>query len=103
VKSHRPDIIAAELLFQKLQYVCYAQEGTKDEFFKQLPEILNSLVAERETRAVLESFKELLNGDWEFRFTFNYLFREAGYDNEYPFNELAEKTDDFMKNLQECR
>jgi hypothetical protein len=70
-------------------------------FLKQLPGILNSLTAEREIRAVLESFKELLNGDWEFRFTFNYLFREAGYDNEYPFNELIEKTDEFMKTLQE--
>ncbi len=66
----------------------------KEHFLKIFNAILRTL-AENHTPAVTESFIELLKKDWEFRFTFNYLFKESIYDIELPFKELIEKAETF--------
>ncbi len=67
------------------------KQGDKEQFFESVTQILDKLVLGRDSRSVMESFTEILNRDWEFRFTFNYLFGEEVYDDEYPFKELMEK------------
>ncbi len=94
-ETYRPDIIAVELLFQKLQHIHYKQHGSKAQFFQNLDEVINTLLSGRDSQSVLEGFIEILDEDWEFRFTFNYFFREDVYDNEYPFNELMQKVTNF--------
>ncbi len=99
--SNRPDIIAVELLFQQIQYLFYKQKCVdKEQLFEHLADIIKTLISERDSRAVVDSFIECLNNDWEFRFTFNYLLREDIYNDEYPFNELMEKINNFRKELQ---
>jgi len=98
-KTHGPDIIAVELLFQKLQFIYYKEKGNKEDFFKVLPDILNILVSGRDAIIIMENFIQLLNQDWEFRFTFNYLFRERSYDDR-PFNEFMEKVINFLEFLK---
>jgi hypothetical protein len=97
--SPNPDILAVELLFQKLQMLVYKQQGGKEQFLNNLPEILNLLVSGRSPREreILDAFTERLNDDWEFRFLFNYLLREGIYDNERPFQELMEKIKGFTQ------
>jgi len=96
-KSQRTDIIAVELLFQKFQYICYKKNGNKEDFFEVLPDIFNIPVSERDSISVMENFMRLLERDWEFRFTFNYLFCERGnYDNNRPFNELFKKISKYV-------
>ncbi len=97
--SHRPDIITVELLFLKLQYVYHKQHDGEEQFFECLPEILALYVSGRDMLAAMEGLKELLNNDWEFRFTFNYLLRKDIYDDQYPFNELMAKITNFMKKV----
>lgn len=102
--SYRPDILAAELLFQKLHYFIYkeqnGQRGGKEEFFKNIPEaILNELVAEREDQTILiNSFKGNIHQDIELRFLLNYLLcdEKDGYDDTL-FEKLIEKVTMFEK------
>jgi len=96
-KSRRPDIIAVELLFQKFQYIYYEKNGNKKDFFQVLPDIFNIPVSEKHSVSVIENFMQLIERDWEFRFTFNYLFRESGgYDNNRPFNELLKEISKYV-------
>ncbi|MCP4107088.1 MAG: ATP-binding protein [Desulfobacteraceae bacterium] len=99
-KCHRPENIAVELLFQKMQYFYYKKQSDKEQFIESIPQILDKLALGRDSRSVMESFTELLNRDWEFRFTFNYLLGEEIYD-EYPFKELMENISGFIHELQE--
>jgi nucleoside-triphosphatase THEP1 len=98
-KDHRPDIIAIELLFQKMLYIHYKQSG-KEEFFESLDEVLKLLVKERDTKSIMESFIELLKNDWEFHFTFNYMFRGGVYNDEILSHELMGKVEDSKETLQ---
>ena len=97
--THRPEMLALELLLQQLYVLAYADKSAKEEFFHALPEVLHTLVFKRDARAVMECFYELLQADWEFRFTFNYLLREDVYDDASPFNQLLEHITNFMETL----
>ena len=99
LKTHRPDVVAVEFLFQKLQYVCFRQDRGETEFFQGLTKMLDSLATGRDTLPVMESFTDLLSEDWEFRFYFNYLLREGRYD-ESPFKILEKKISYAIKELQ---
>ncbi|MCP4350180.1 MAG: ATP-binding protein [Desulfobacterales bacterium] len=105
LSASRPDIIAAELLFQKLQYVCHIKSGGKEEFFNSLTEVLKTLISGRESREVTEALTEQLNKDWEFRFTFNYLLKKDSYNHDYPFDELMDKIESFRQDVsvKECK
>jgi len=98
-KSWRPDIIAVELLFQKLLYISYEEKGSKEDFLNTVTDILNILVSGRDSMIVMD-FIQLLEEDWEFQFTLNYLFREGNYKDNYPFNELKKKVIDFSEKLK---
>jgi hypothetical protein len=91
----RPDIMAIELLFQKLQYFSYTQNGGKEAYFESVPGILNQLVQGRDARELLQNCHALLKEDWELRFAVNYLLRENVYNHEVPYNELIHKVATF--------
>jgi hypothetical protein len=93
---NRPDILAVELLFQKLQFVHYDHLGDKDEILNAVPEVLEKLVNGRDPREMIRSCIDLLKDDWEFSFLFNYLMRDGVYDNESPYNELIECVGEFL-------
>ncbi len=99
--SHRPDIIAVELLFQKLLYLFYTQKGVKKLFFAELSDVLSLLVSGRDFRANIESLIESLNSDWEFQFTCNYLLCDRMYSDESVFEELIEKIRNFESPAKE--
>jgi hypothetical protein len=100
--SPNPATLAVELLFQKLQVFSYTQQGGKEQFLEELPEILNILVSGRSPRErqIMDAFTGRLTDDWEFRFMFNYLLREGIYDHEHPFQEFMKKVTGFMQPLQ---
>jgi hypothetical protein len=98
-ETHRRDIIAVELLFQKMQYIAYKENANKELFFRQVDVVLNDLVLLSE-HAIVDGFKQLLNIDWEFRFNFNYLFRNNTYEDDHPFGELIERVTMFSEKLR---
>jgi hypothetical protein len=98
-KAIRPEIIAVELLFQKLQYFCNKESCGKEQILGSLTEILEQLVSERDSSTIMQIFLDLLERDWEFRFNFNYLLRDRVYDHEYPYNELIQQIDTFKRGL----
>ena len=96
IGSNRPDILAIELLFQKLQLVHYKQLGGKKEILDTVPGIMKQLMDGRDNREMVRSCVDLLKNDWEFRFTFNYLLQDGIYSNETPYNELIENVRTFL-------
>jgi hypothetical protein len=99
LKAIRPDIIAVELLFQKLQYFCNQGSCDKEQVFESLTKILEQLVSERDASGITQVFVDLLEKDWEFRFNFNYLLRDGIYDHDYPYNELLQQINTFQQSL----
>jgi hypothetical protein len=99
-ESYGRDIIAIELLFQKMQYICYKESGTKQQFFNSLDDVFFTLKQGRDSDTVVRAFIQKLNQDWEFHFTLNYIFREGSYDDKKPFNALMKKINDFFHELK---
>lgn len=84
----RPDIIAVELLFQKVQHIYYQQSGDKERIFKYIPELLKCLVTGRDAIGLFQSFLSVVKEDWELKFDFNYFMRDGIYIHEGPYREL---------------
>ncbi len=95
---NRPDILAIELLFQRLQYFIYAHQGDKKQFLDSISKTLDLLIQNREANALLDSFQNLIRDDWEFQFTFNYLFREKTY-NDHLYDELKTQISTYKNKL----
>ncbi len=93
---NRPDILAVELLFQKLQYIHYKQQGGKEELLNAVPGVMEKLTRGRDSREMVRNCLELLKKDWEFLFSFNYLLRNGIYDNESPYDELLKSVAEFL-------
>jgi hypothetical protein len=100
LKTYKSELVAIEILYQKLQLLVYKGYDDKDQFFESLAETLHALVSEQDSWAVMDSFIEYLSDDWEFRFTLNYLLRKEIYSDEYPFKELMERIEDFKQSLR---
>jgi len=100
LKTHRADLIALELSFQKLQDIYYVQQGTDSDFFKTLPEIFDMLVKDREAIAKMKTFRDNINRDWEFQFCLNYFFRKDTYNDE-PFRKMIKQIDHYINQLKE--
>ena len=90
---YRPDILALELLFQKLQLLHCEQNLNKEQFFKELDNTLHLLTDGRQEagKDIVNGLIDLLEHDWEFQFTLNYYLREESYNDEYPFREFILK------------
>lgn len=88
--SYRPDILIVELLHQQLQILVWESKGTPEQFFEQVKATFEKLQSKQNANVIAESVKELLTNDEEFRFMFNYLFRDPNYIEE-PFNELMKQ------------
>lgn len=97
-EAFRPDIIACELLFQKVQYFFYKEKGDEKKFVQSLTKIFEHLKTGNQAKDKLESLKEILNSDWEFRFNFNYLLNKRKYNDVTPFNQLIDELDNLIKN-----
>jgi hypothetical protein len=93
---NRPDMLAIELLFQKLQFIHYRGLGGKQEVLDAVPMVLEILTTGRDNREMIRSCEDLLKDDWEFRFLFNYLLQDNGYDHESPYVELVESVTSFL-------
>ncbi len=108
-KIFRLDIVALELFYQHVQYFCsleeirntkkdvfdtlsnIPQELTQDDIFSTLIEAAQLLRAKREPRGIMLGFLGILRNDWEFEFTFNYLFKYwLRRDTVAPANLYAE-------------
>jgi hypothetical protein len=100
----RPDIVALERLFQCAQRSSLSdspQKEKEEEVFSYVPELLELLSARPDNHAVVRSFREELESDWEFRFFFNYWLRDDGYDDD-PYQHLLQKVDELEASLEEC-
>jgi len=87
---------AIECMFQFLQeHVEIVQDGNerknlRREFFsKVVPDVLDKLLTDRDTRTELSALLLEMENDWEFRFTVNYYLRENQFTDE-PYLKLKQ-------------
>lgn len=84
-QSYRPDILAVEAFFQRLQYSRPSDLGS-EQVKEWLLTLAESLLKGRDPE-VVQGFVELLENDWELQFMVNYYLQADGYRDE-PFNRL---------------
>jgi hypothetical protein len=84
-QSYRPDILAVEAFFQRLQY-SHPNNLSKKQVIGWLFTLTESLSEGRDLE-VVQGFVELLEKDWELQFMVNYYLQTDGYRDE-PFNRL---------------
>ncbi|MCP4105606.1 MAG: hypothetical protein GY749_08730 [Desulfobacteraceae bacterium] len=81
-------------------FISYAT-AKKEQFFDYLENSAFAILKSgQDAIMVIDSFIQLLNEDWEFHFTFNYLFREGSYNERTPYNELMERADNLLESLK---
>jgi hypothetical protein len=84
-QPYRPDILAVEAFFQRLQYY-HPNDLSSKQVIEWLSTLTESLSEGRDLE-VVQGFVELLEKDWELQFMVNYYLRTDGYRDE-PFNRL---------------
>lgn len=103
--TNRPESIAIEALFQKLQneYFQLEKDGKNSvkerralsrRFFKDIDSYLRILLTLKtdlsDTQQLIQSFTEAIEEDWEFRFTLKYYLRTEKYTDQ-PWKRFREQ------------
>lgn len=106
-QSHRPEVIAIELLWQQLLLGYFRQSAppdvnvrstVRDDFWRETERILPLLVENTGNSHILDQLRDALQDDWEFQFTLNYYLRGETYDRQ-PYADLLRAIENFKPAL----
>ena len=92
--------IACEICFLYVQYASYDERKDKLQTFSNIKEVYTKLVEKQETfkSATMNAFKTVLDKDWEFQFTLNYVCRNEKMDST-PYTELQQEMNIYLETL----
>jgi hypothetical protein len=98
----RPETVAVEWLYQKLQYEYYVSNRRGNDLseciLQATDEVLDKLVSNWDHREIVPDFIETLRADWELEFNLNYMSSREGYSHD-PFREVLRRAEEKRKQL----